>query len=223
MSAFVLLLTALISSPPATSLYSSVNTSPLEAIVSIASKSRLPIGIVTRSEGNSFCSPKPKISVSARDPREAIAKIAEQAGYHWADSPKVLLLLPKDVTRDESHILDLDIGDLSPPAASTRVLGGFLLARMQGTLHPEKGVAGDILSAPKVKTVQFNMGPHATPEKVANKLVSADVPGLWIMTFMNTLDDNKTSQKTEAFQDLAVYSYDDDAVLLTGIKCRSHD
>jgi hypothetical protein len=188
------------------------NAKPLNAVLRIAQENRIPIGIVF---GNRplLCSEERPTSIHAKTLLEAFSQAIAGTGYTAIRDGEAYVLIAPDATVHEQQVLNYRFDRFSATDSTMNDAGQLLAGYIRTTIE---GAQGFVTSSPvgalsKTFTIRTEW---ATTKEIANRIVSQNGKGVWILrpTYESGL-------KPRSQSSIRIYAYSEDAAELDRVSC----
>ena len=192
----------------------SVSGSHMSAISAIGHQAHLPIGIIVGMDYGRLCRLSGSFDFKGSDPRDALRKVAEHAGYTLTEDSGAQVLTAPDLAPWQQDVLNYRVTAFPGMKNKTMAYMGMMLTGwIQTEINKVSGFAGDLpgsltdrqLSLPPMRSVSI--------QEIADRIVSLDEGGIWMMK--PTVENPESPKEVE----IEVISYHDRPNVSSQITC----
>jgi len=160
----------------------SVSGSQMTAISAIGHQAHLPIGIIVGKDYGRLCRLSGSFDFKGSDPRDALRKVAEHAGYTLTEDGGAQVLTAPDLAPWQQEVLNYRVTAFPGLKNETMAYMGMMLTGwIQTTIGQGHGFAGSVLGSLTDRQLSLPPMRSVSIQEIADRIVSLDDGGIWIM------------------------------------------
>jgi hypothetical protein len=193
--------------------YSGGSSTPLQAIIGIATTDKVPMGIILGVK-QTLCEPQRKFSFSGMSTLQALQKALEGTGYTVMLEQRVYEVKAPDLTRREQEVLTFQFPKFGSTPTSMSGLGAWLTGYVLSVIEGGGGFAVDTLGSTNDEIIQIPEMRDLSAPQIANEIVKLGSKGIWVMRATRCDSGPKPGSTLFDF-----YSYHDALQILGKLTC----
>jgi hypothetical protein len=153
----------------------------MSAIGAIGHQAHFPIGIIVGKDYGRLCRLSGSFDFKGSDPRDALRKVAEQAGYTLTGESGPQVLIASDIAPWQQDVLNYKLTASPGIKNETMAYMGTVLTGWIQMAIAKRGFAGSVLSSLTDRQLSLPPMRSVSIQEIADRIVSLDEGGIWIM------------------------------------------